>query len=163
MPSLRGCVQRPLTPPVLTVGHPLLPSAVSVGQGSRNQQEGRSQERPQPNNKEKRDPRHQQQHPSNNGSEQYRKRADKPDQDDKRTEKEVRLVSCDPGDPGQDVEGGVQDVDKKGNDRPKETGDHCKRAHSKLHHRSSPSTPFKRMRSARLANSLITTCVVPTL
>jgi len=124
---------------VLT-GHPLLRPAVFVGQDGRNQQEGGSQERPPARNKEKRDARHRQQHRPHDGSEQYHQRADKPDQDDKQTEKEVRLVIRDPGDSAQDVEGGIQHVDQKGNDCPKEAGKHCKRAHSKLHHRASPFT-----------------------
>src|SRR5260221_6797797 len=60
--------------------HPLLHSAVFVGQDGRNQQEGGSQERPPARNKEKRDARHRQQHRPHDGSEQYHQRADKPDQ-----------------------------------------------------------------------------------
>ena len=71
---------------VLT-GHLLLRSAVFVGQDSRNQQKGGSQERPPARNKEKRDARHRQQHRSHDGNEQCQQRADKPDQDDKQTEK----------------------------------------------------------------------------
>ncbi len=47
-------------PPLLGTGHPLLRSAVVVGQGGRNQQERGSQERPPARNKEKRDARHKQ-------------------------------------------------------------------------------------------------------
>src|SRR5260370_9979972 len=79
-----------------------------------------------------------QQHRPYDGSEQYHQRADKPDQDDKQTEKEVRLVTCDSGDSAQDVEGGIQNVDYKDNDHPKEADEHCKCANSKLHYKSSP-------------------------
>ena len=71
-------------------------SSVFVGQDGRDQQEGGSQQRPPARNKEKRDARHRQQHRSHDGSEQCQHRADKPDQDDKQAEKEVRRVTCDP-------------------------------------------------------------------
>ncbi len=78
-------------------------STVLEGQDGPNQQEGGSKERPPARNKEERDARHRQQHRPHDGSEQRHHRADKADQDHKQTEKEVRRVSCDPGDSAQDV------------------------------------------------------------
>jgi hypothetical protein len=92
------CQAHSTQPRSLLTGRLWVRSVVLEGQDGPNQQERGSKERPPARNKEKRDARHRQQHRSHDGSEHCHYRADKPDQDDKQTEKEVRRATCDPGD-----------------------------------------------------------------
>jgi hypothetical protein len=98
----------------------LLRSTHVIGQDGPNQEEWRCQERPPAGNKEKRDASYQQQHCSSNRNKHGQHRAYQRDQDHDQAPKEVGAVIRYTSNSPQNVEGGVQEVDGKGNDNANE-------------------------------------------